>query len=280
MGYENHWHSTDQIPRRAVDSGHIDRFGFIEESDGGETYRYSGVFDWQRSGTNSSTRAVGYVQRYGVQLFHNFTYFLNDPVNGDQFEQFEERWTAGGKLTHRRIGRVAGYGTESLFGVDVRNDSVGGPLGLYLTRATERHSEVRADESDQTSIGVFGEAEVEWSRVLRTTFGLRGDVYHWNVQASNPLNSGIETSGILSPKVSAAFGPWSGTELYANWGLGVPLQLGVGHHARRGSIHGGPGHGLTDIRPGPRRRVRRPDRRGAKAPDHGHGLVSRLRTPN
>ena len=228
MGYENHWHSTDQIPRRAVDSGHIDRFGFIEESDGGETYRYSGVFDWQRLGTNSSTRAVGYVQRYGVQLFHNFTYFLNDPVNGDQFEQFEERWTAGGKLTHRRIGRVAGYGMESLFGVDVRNDSVGGPLGLYLTRATERHSEVRADESDQTSIGLFGEAEVEWSRVLRTTFGLRGDVYHWNVQASNPLNSGIETSGILSPKVSAAFAPWSGTELYANWGLGFHSNSALG----------------------------------------------------
>ena len=228
MGYENHWHSTDQIPRRAVESGRIDRFGFIEETDGGETSRYSGVFDWQRSGTNSSTRAIGYVQRYGVQLFHNFTYFLNDPVNGDQFEQFEERWTTGGKLTHRRIGRLAGYDTESAFGVDVRNDSVGGPLGLYLTRATERYSTVRADESDQTSMGVFGETEVEWSRMVRTTFGLRGDVYHWNVRASNPLNSGVETSGILSPKVSAAFGPWSGTELYANWGLGFHSNSALG----------------------------------------------------
>ena len=228
MGYTNHWHSTDQIPRRAVESGLISRFGFIEETDGGETDRYSGVFDWQRSGINSSTRAIGYVQRYGVQLFHNFTYFLNDPVNGDQFEQFEQRWTAGGKLTHRRLGRLAGYSTESVLGVDVRHDSVGGPLGLYLTRATERYSTVRADESDQISVGVFGETEVEWSRVVRTTFGLRGDVYHWDVQASTPLNSGIETSGILSPKVSAAFGPWSSTELYANWGLGFHSNSALG----------------------------------------------------
>src|SRR5687767_4282208 len=108
MGFSNHWHSTDQIPQRAIDSGLIGRFGFIEESDGGETSRHSGAFDWQLSGTNDSTRLTGFAQRYGVQLFHNFTYFLGDPVNGDQFEQFENRWTSGAKLTHRRLDRIGG----------------------------------------------------------------------------------------------------------------------------------------------------------------------------
>jgi hypothetical protein len=228
MGFSNHWHSTDQIPKRAVDRGLIDRFGFIEETDGGETYRYSGVFDWQRSSTYDSTRVTAYTQRYGVQLFHNFTYFLNDPVNGDQFEQFEKRWTTGAQLTHRRLARVGGRPTESAFGVDVRNDSVGGPLGLYLTRSTERLSAARTDDVDQVSVGMFGETEVEWSRVIRTTFGLRGDVYHWNVTSDNSLNSGEKTSGIVSPKVSAAFGPWRGTELYANWGLGFHSNSGLG----------------------------------------------------
>jgi hypothetical protein len=228
MGYRNHWHSTDQIPRRAVERGLIDRFGFIEESDGGETYRYSGAIDWQRSGTYDSTRVIGYVQRYGVQLFHNFTYFLNDPENGDQFEQYEERWTSGAKLTHRRLGNIGGRGAESAFGVDVRNDSVGGPLGLHLTRETERLSTVRADDVDQYSVGLFGDSEIEWSRVVRTTFGLRGDVYHWNVTAANPANSGSRTSGILSPKLSAAFGPWNSTELYANWGLGFHSNSALG----------------------------------------------------
>ena len=227
-GLPNHWHSTDQIPQRAIDSGLISRFGFIEETDGGETYRYSGAFDWQRSGANDSTRLTAYVQRYGVQLFHNFTYFLNDPINGDQFEQFENRWTTGAKLTHRRILRLGGKPTENAFGVDVRNDSVGGPLGLYLTRETERLSTVRADDADQVSVGMFGETEIEWSRTVRTTFGLRGDVYHWNVQSDNPLNSGKKTSAIVSPKVSAAFGPWRGTELYANWGLGFHSNSGLG----------------------------------------------------
>ena len=228
LGFRNHWHSTDQIPQRAVDSGAISRFGFIEESDGGETFRHAGIVDWQRSGGSNSTRLTAYAQRYGVQLFHNFTYFLNDPENGDQFEQFERRWTTGAKLTHRRLLRIGGKSTENAFGVDVRNDSVGGPLGLYHTRGTERIGTIRADDADQTSVGAFATSEIEWSRTFRTTFGLRGDVYRWNVESDNPLNSGKDASGIVSPKVSAAFGPWGGTEFYANWGLGFHSNSGLG----------------------------------------------------
>jgi hypothetical protein len=228
LGFSNHWHSTDQIPQRAVESGLISRFGFIEETDGGETYRYAGIFDWQRSSTNDSTRLTAYAQRYGVQLFHNFTYFLNDPVNGDQFEQFEKRWTTGAKLTHRRLLHLGEKHTEGAFGIDVRNDSVGGPLGLYLTRSTERLSTARAEEADQLSVGMFADAEIEWSRWMRTTAGVRGDVYHWKVESHNPLNSGTRSSGIVSPKVSAAFGPWKGTEFYANWGLGFHSNSALG----------------------------------------------------
>jgi hypothetical protein len=228
IGFRNHWHSTDQIPQRAVDSGLITRFGFIEETDGGETYRHALVGDWQRSGSSDSTRLTTYLQRYGVQLFHNFTYFMLDPVNGDQFEQFEERWTSGAKLTHRRLLHFGEKHTENAFGVEVRNDSVGGPLGLYHTRNTQRLSTSRADEVDQVSVGMFGETEIEWTRMLRTTFGLRGDVYNWDVTSDNPLNSGQQTSGIASPKVSAAFGPFGATELYANWGMGFHSNSGLG----------------------------------------------------
>jgi hypothetical protein len=228
LGFSNHWHSTDQIPQRAIDSGQISRFGFIEETDGGETYRYSLAGDWQTSADDSTTRVTAYVLRYRVQLFHNFTYFLNDPVNGDQFEQFEERWTTGATVTHRRLGHLGDYDTESAIGVEFRNDAVGGPLGLYLTRNTERLTTVRADDVDQYKFAIFAESEIEWSRVVRTAFGLRGDIHHWNVRADNPLNSGTETSGIVSPKVSAVFGPWGGTEFYANWGLGFHSNSGLG----------------------------------------------------
>jgi hypothetical protein len=240
LGFHNKWHSTDQIPLRAVEEGIIDRFGTIEPNDGGETYRYAGIFDWQASGTNDSTRITAHVQRYGVQLFHNFTYFLNDPVNGDQFEQFERRWTTGAKVTHRRLMHFAEKHLENLFGVELRNDNVGGPLGLYHTRDQVRLETIRADDVNQTSVGVFGKSEIEWSRTLRTTFGLRGDVYRWDVEADNSENSGKDTSGILSPKISAAFGPWGGTELYANWGWGFHSNSGLGVVQRVDPVTGDP----------------------------------------
>jgi hypothetical protein len=227
MGYSSSWHSTDQVPQRAIDSGLIDRFGHIEPTDGGRSYRYSLVGDWQRSGTDDSTRVAAYVQRYGVKLLHNFTYFLNDPVNGDQFEQFERRWVTGGHVTHRRLAHLGSYDTQSAFGVEVRNDSVG-PLGLYLTSEGQRLSTVREDNVDQFSVGMFGQTEIEWSRVLRSTFGVRGDVYHYNVRSDNPLNSGTDSTAIVSPKATVVLGPWSGTELYANAGLGFHSNSGLG----------------------------------------------------
>jgi hypothetical protein len=277
MGFSNHWHSTDQIPQRAVDEGLISRFGFIEETDGGETFRYNGTFDWQKSGTNDSTRLTGYVQRYGVQLFHNFTYFLNDPINGDQFEQFERRWTSGAKLTHRRLFRFGEKLSETAFGVDVRNDVVGGPLGLYLTRATERLSAVREDEVNQTSVGTFVDTEIEWARTFRTTFGVRGDVYRWNVQSDNPLNSGERTSGILSPKVSAAFGPWRGHRAVRELGSRLSLQFRARSHAAGGSLHGRTGGGVTALRARTRCRVRLENGRHSWPADDRYTVVPRLR---
>jgi outer membrane receptor protein involved in Fe transport len=69
---------------------------------------------------------------------------------------------------------------------------------------------------------------------------VRGDIYHWDVRSDNPLNSGKQTSGIVSPKVSAAFGPWRGTEFYANWGLGYHSNSGLGVVLRVDPVTGDP----------------------------------------
>jgi hypothetical protein len=219
MGYWADWDSTDQVPNRAFSSGLIPRFGLLDSTDGGTIGRESLAAEYQRSSGLSSLRATGYVLHNRVNLFSNFTYFLTDPENGDQFEQAERRTAAGGRVTYRRLGHFFQRHAESAVGVQLRQDWLD-PVGLYSTAARHRLSTTRADQVGQTMTGVFAQTEIEWTRTVRTTFGLRADAYRFNVTSNEPLNSGDGSDGLVSPKFSAAFGPWHGTELYANAGMG------------------------------------------------------------
>ncbi|MGH8168587.1 MAG: TonB-dependent receptor plug domain-containing protein, partial [Woeseiaceae bacterium] len=94
QGYDADWNSTDQIPQRAVEAGLIDQFGFVDPDLGGQTERYllTGSLDfgaWQVS---------GYALDYDFTLFSNFTYFLDDPVMGDEFEQRDRRRVYGAEV--------------------------------------------------------------------------------------------------------------------------------------------------------------------------------------
>ena len=221
MGYWADWKSTDQVPRRAVDDGRIGRFGLVDGSDQGREHRQMAVADWQRSAGQSSLRATAYVQCNRLNLFSNFTYFLDHPDEGDQFEQAERRITAGGRVTYRRLGRVLGRHAESLAGVQLRRDWLA-PVGLYHTAGAHRLSTTREDRVGQTMTGLFAQTEIEWSRAVRTTVGLRGDLYQYAVTAGRlkaaPTTRG--TAGLVGPKAGVVFGPWAGTEWYVNAGAG------------------------------------------------------------
>ena len=219
MGYWANWESTDQVAERAVSSGLIPRFGHLDPTDSGTTNRQSLAAEYQRSAGPSSLRATGFVLHNSLNLFSNFTYFLDDPVHGDQFEQAEQRTAAGGRVTYRRLGHFYERHTESAIGVQLRGDWLS-PVGLYHTEARERLSTTREDRVGQTMASVYGQTEIEWTRALRTTFGMRADAYQFSVTSNSPLNSGDGVDAIVSPKFGAVFGPWSGTELYANAGMG------------------------------------------------------------
>ncbi len=234
MGYWADWNSTDQVPDRAIASGLITRFGNIDATDKGHAERQSIAVDVQRSSTNASTRATGFLLHNKLTLFSNFTYLLDDPDNGDQFEQSERRMVAGGRVSYRRLGHFFGRHTESAIGVQVRRDWID-PVGLYHTVGRQRLSTTREDTVGQTMLGVYARSEVEWSHTLRTTFGLRADLYQFNVTSSTPENSGDGSDSLASPKFAAVFGPWGGTEFYANAGLGYHSN-----DARGATIHVNP----------------------------------------
>jgi len=237
--YDGEWNSTDQIPRRAVEDGRLSRFDAVDATDGGDSHRAGAMFEWQRTRASTQTRLEAFGFDYGMTLFSNFTYALDDPENGDQFEQRDERAVVGGRASHLWAGHLGGVHSEVLVGGSVRYDDIG-TVGLYRTRARQRLSTTRQDEVGQASGALYAQVSNRWSETFRTVVGVRGDLYHFDVESDDPVNSGTASEGMVNPKFSAVFGPWARTELYVNAGGGFHSNDGRGATIRRDPATGEP----------------------------------------
>ncbi len=221
MGYDATWDSTDQVPERLIKDGTIDRFGFVDPTVGGDSHRYSFSFDSQyQDGNGGTTRANAYVGTYELDLFSNFTLFLEDTVNGDQFNQYDSRWFAGGQVSHEfPVLDFFGRDAELLIGAQTHHDWIDG-VALRKTSQRKTLSTVREDDVYEMNLSGFGQVEVFWTDWLRTQAGLRGDLYYFDVDSDLAANSGSKWDGIVSPKAGLVLGPWADTEFYLNGGLG------------------------------------------------------------
>jgi hypothetical protein len=219
MAYKNSWNSTDQIPLRAVQSGLIDRYGAIDPTDGGATSRVSLSYAWHRRSAVGVTEFDAYAIHSNLSLFNDFTYFLADPVHGDQFNQQEHRTYGGVNASQAWMTRVAGLDMRNKVGVQTRYDRIS-PEALYDTEDRQRLSTIRVDGVREASIGLYAENTTTWLPVLRSIVGLRADSYHFDVASSIAGDSGTASDRKVSPKLSLIFGPWAQTEYFINYGKG------------------------------------------------------------
>jgi outer membrane receptor protein involved in Fe transport len=219
MAYSADWTATDQVPQRAIDAGLIGRFGSLDPGSGGKTQRLSLSADWARRAADSRTQASAWLLDYRLDLYSNFTYALNDPINGDQFKQADRRHAGGFAGSHSVNDHWGAFEVENTLGVDGRIDRIH-PVGLYATSARSTLSTTREDRIDQRSLGLYAQNQTRWLEKFRTVAGLRADFYRFDVDSNIAANSGLASERLLSPKLTAIFGPWNTTELYANYGHG------------------------------------------------------------
>jgi outer membrane cobalamin receptor len=218
MAYHGKWDATDQIPKRAVDNGTLDRFDAIDPTDGGNARRVSLSGVWRQTATDAASKVSAYVIRNQLDLYSNFTYFLDDPVNGDQFSQPDRRVTTGLSATHTWHKHPRGIPSDWTIGAQLQNDNAFN--GLYNTRARERLAATREDHVIETSLGVFAENHTRWSDTFRTVAGVRADHYRFRVRSSLEANSGSTNDFLASPSLGLVFGPWKQTDFYFNIGNG------------------------------------------------------------
>ncbi len=225
MGYDNSWNSADQIPGRAVDEGIIDALGSLDTTVGGESDRYSLSADY-RSGNFT---ASAYVISYSMNLWSNFTYFLDDPENGDQFEQVDDRTIYGGNAAYTFEHKLFGRDASTRVGGELRIDDID-EVGLYHTAARQRLGAIRSDSVTETSIGAFVENTIHWTSDLRTVIGLRNDYFDFDVDdrigvnangVDLSANSGSNDDNMTSVKGSVIYTVNDNWETYLSAGQGL-----------------------------------------------------------
>ena len=198
--------------------GSLGRFDAIDPTDGGQSSRYSLSGGWRRSSGTESTQVNASVVRSRLDLFSNFTYFLDDPVNGDQFAQPDRRTTTALNASHSWFVPLLGRDAETTVGAQFQNDSI--RTGLHNTVARQTTATTRADHIAERSLGLYVENKMEWADTFRTVVGARVDRFTFKVDSDNPANSGTNAATKASPKLNLIFGPWNKTELYASAGTG------------------------------------------------------------
>jgi hypothetical protein len=220
---KSQWNASGEIPLRAVQDGSLDRFGAIDPSEGGKTIRSTGRLNYHYD-TQSGGRffANAYGQYYKFDMFTNFTFFLNDPVNGDGIQQSDQRVMYGGDLGYRYPGKVLNMDAAVTIGAQSRVDHIHARLGTQTTRnplGTTSDSDIM-----EASYAPYVKAELQPTWWMRLTGGVRSEVFTFDVRNRCPdcaeRPAGSTSSGLVLPKVNLALGPWFRTELFVNYGEG------------------------------------------------------------
>ena len=234
--------TTDQ-PQRAIQEGLIDRYGTLDPTDGTKNERLSVSGHYATQAADWHFTSNLYYIHSKQTLWNDFTHFLDDPIEGDQEQQDENRDTAGGAAATTLDHRLFGLDSHTTIGVQARYDDIyidrrhthdrqvldyceeeqpSGPAVVYSVGQLAC-SEDRVQTAD---LGVYIENQTRFTDWFRTDIGFREEYYRGYDHSLLPGYDGTSNfdgsvdQSLFQPKGSFVFGPWWKTELYLNAGRG------------------------------------------------------------
>jgi len=221
---KSNWNASGEIPFRAVTDGTIDRFGSIDPSEGGKTQRTTGRLQYHYdTPSGGQFFADAYLMYSKLDLWTNFTLFLDDPVNGDGINQHDQRYMYGGNLGYQQAGQLFGIHSAATAGFQVRDDSIS---NIRLGTQTKRTATGTIVESavEEASYSPYVKLELQPMPWMRLAGGVRADYFTFDVRnlcdTCPQQPAGRKDSGQVSPKGNLILGPWFNTEFFVNYGTG------------------------------------------------------------
>ena len=223
-GFGSSWDASGQVPERAVSDGTITRFGSIDDSEGGTTQRnnINLIYHTQIEGSEFETQV--YTSNYRFKLFSNFTFFLDDPINGDEIEQGDNRTIRGFNAHYTIPHKLGNMNNKFTLGTSYRADDIENQLWHAVKRV---RLEARAHALiHERSTGVYANEVFRFSDHFRVELGGRYDYYIFDVEDYLPADSnhtnysGYNYQTLLSPKLNMIFSPTDRLQFFLNAGSG------------------------------------------------------------
>jgi outer membrane receptor protein involved in Fe transport len=211
------WNHSGQIPDRAVASGLTSHYGAIDDTEGGETSRTNLNLQFLTTTANGGLfKNQFFFSNYNFELFSNFTFFLDDPINGDQIKQFENRNLFGYNGSYI----VEKERSVTTMGVNYRHDLTRNTELSKTTNRTQLRELLKYGDSNEASLGAFLDHNLVLSPIWNLNLGLRYDFFNNKYTDKVGDDSGKASSGILLPKINLYYTPNTRLQLYLNTGKG------------------------------------------------------------
>lgn len=222
--FNSTWNASGQIPQRAVDRGIIGRFGALDDTEGGNTDRSNLNFLHLLTldnGAEVSTNA--WLSYYRFNLYSNFTFFLNDPENGDEINQRENRLLGGANTEYTQTYEVGQGQWKLKAGMGFRYDQVN-DLALYHAVSRRRIGTFALGDVGESSMYGYAGLNIEWGKWMINP-AVRLDYFKFDY-ADRTLEEYTDpkvSKAIVSPKLNFIY------NLNRKWQF--LLKMGKGFHS-------------------------------------------------
>jgi outer membrane receptor protein involved in Fe transport len=213
--FSSKWYASGQIPDRAVDNGSIGWFGAIDDREGGNTSRYN--FNLQlhtRFDNGMNWKNQVYLSRYAFELYSNFTFFLNNPVNGDEIRQKENRWLTGGLSELSRSHELGRLNGEWKAGIQWRADATSNSELSNTEKRETTVDRIKLGDIAEQNFSIFAEERLQLSSDWLLTLGLRGDYFRNRYCDDLQQTTSNSSSTIWSPKLNLNYTVNERVQLY------------------------------------------------------------------
>ncbi len=221
--FSSKWDASGQIPERAVEQGLITRFGSIDDKEGGKTSRTNANVMLTKILPNGGiVKNQLFMINYNFELYSNFTFFLEDSVNGDQIKQHEKRNIYGYNGSYQKTSNLFGMKLKSEIGLQLRYDDIQNSELSHTAQRKFLINRLAYGQTNELNIGGYIDETLNITDKFIINVGARIDQFQFEYvnDMDDAYKRKVVNDYIVSPKLNLFYNFTKNFQLYLKTGTG------------------------------------------------------------